>query len=792
MWRAIQASQTRGRRALGVVRTLLLCAALGGAMFLLVDGVREHYAIQHWLVWRYLAVSALTLFWGASATLFGNALLHRALRLHLRLGEHAFLSFALGTLSFFVLAFVCGALRLYGTTYFILSPLILAGAGLWLARRQLKSLFRRRARLLAVSKQSPFDLALFAAGLLCVALLYVSILHPNHTSYDARWYHLGMAEQYAAYGGIFRSAEGSFVAAYPLLGSFIYGWAFLLPKSLLFDQVNLASHLEFLIFVVTLLGVSCVASRLVPRMRVRHAWVARFLFPGVFVYDSSLLGGGDHIAALWSPAIAVALFLVYRSSWVGAWALTGLMIAGCALTKYTSIALLVPAALVLAWLTARESLRAMRSRTFQNLRGPGLAAALALVVTAPHWLKNWIWYKNPVYPLAHGLFGGTPWTPDTSYVFDVGRATTWAPRGDLGSRLLETCKSIFTFSFIPHDWPDFHGSWPVFGFLFTLLLLCLPFLKRSARIALAAALLHVALFVWYWTQHEDRYLQALAPLMAACVAATLALLWRQHWVVRCFAAGPVALQVLWGLDAPFIESHAMVRTTPFHTSLTLASTGYKKNYEERLQLQSAEVAVQRLLPATSKAVLHEQHLLLGFRRPIVADFPMFQGGISYGRVGGRRALHRFFSEMGVTHFIWVSGQSRAADSVAGDFAFFDYVVNVATQVGGEGGYRVSAQPSTPLADTNDLVAFFGCPNDSYAHGLYERSKMTVMGLGRHRASEYPKPRVPIGTTQPDSLVAQAQFVMTGQCGDRPSSRALASFTQVASRGTNQLWIRKRE
>ena len=65
----------------------------------------------------------------------------------------------------------------------------------------------------------------------------------------------------------------------------------------------MALHLEFTIFLWTLVGVAA-AVNWMAREGVRGAWAVYFLFPGIFVYDGSLGGASDHYLALFVvPAI---------------------------------------------------------------------------------------------------------------------------------------------------------------------------------------------------------------------------------------------------------------------------------------------------------------------------------------------------------------------------------------------------------------------------------------------------------------------------------------------------------
>ena len=95
-----------------------------------------------------------------------------------------------------------------------------------------------------ISVGSPLAIALLLFGAGGLLLVYFPILTPDNAAADARWYHLTLAEHYAAQGGIARFPEGSFLGAYPQLATVIYGWAFQLPRTIFFDRIEIAAHLS--------------------------------------------------------------------------------------------------------------------------------------------------------------------------------------------------------------------------------------------------------------------------------------------------------------------------------------------------------------------------------------------------------------------------------------------------------------------------------------------------------------------------------------------------------------------
>ena len=119
----------------------------------------------------------------------------------------------------------------------------------------------------------------------------------------------------------------------PILSSaaWLYTWAFTLPGFDLAEHIVLSAHLEFFLFLATLAGIPLLVERLLPKSRVRGAWAATFLFPGIFLYDSSLGVAADHVLAFWAVPIALTAFRFVRAWTPSRGVLLGAMLAGAAL-----------------------------------------------------------------------------------------------------------------------------------------------------------------------------------------------------------------------------------------------------------------------------------------------------------------------------------------------------------------------------------------------------------------------------------------------------------------------------
>ncbi|HTU62242.1 MAG TPA: hypothetical protein VMF89_27475, partial [Polyangiales bacterium] len=315
--------------------------------------VGEFYPLKYWLLPRYLKYWALSSGLGLACLVSGLRLTAALGGKALRFGENLLISFASGVLLFSLGMFVGGILGLYGPVFFVLWPVLLtllAGRGPW---RTLK-LAASRCNLAARSGEpsiwprTPFELARALFLVLGLIGVYLQVITPGNVSFDARWYHVSIAEQYAFRGAIERFPEGWYLGAYPQLATWLYTWAFLLPGSL-FDHIALAAHVEWLLFLATIPAIGMVARHLLEPDHVRWTGGALFLFPSIYIYDTNLNVGSDHVMAFWAGPLALAVIALITQPSTKRVLLASLPAAGALLTRYQSIYLLVPASLILLY-----------------------------------------------------------------------------------------------------------------------------------------------------------------------------------------------------------------------------------------------------------------------------------------------------------------------------------------------------------------------------------------------------------------------------------------------------------
>lgn len=714
---------------------------------------------------------------------------------------------AAGLLIFFLGMFLGGLLGLYSTAFFVALPLAMCLAA---GRRFYRFAMRCVRHSLAVRRRSTPSLVTTAValfGLAGVAMVYFPILNPGNMAADSHWYHLPIAEHYVAQGGIKSFPEGWYQGTLPHLSSLVYAWAFLLPAADAFEHIELAAHLEFVIFLWTLAAVPVLTAWAVaPALRnsgnprspagsrtPRHAagaWAAMFLFPGIFLYDSSLGIASDHIAAFWAIPVLIALVRASRAPTVASAVALSIPTAGALLTKYQCLAIVAfPIAAFMGSLLWRSVHIGRQSDSRPTLLLAVLAfSASELLLTAPHWLKNWVWYGDPVYPFLHRYLHVHPWTIDSANLFeDTFKSQLWRPEGAPWKKLKDTLEVLVSFSFKPHDWDGFHGKVPVFGSLFTLFLVPLLFVARAARVWVVVAASEVGVLVWFWTSHQDRYLQGLVPWMVVGAASAIRLMWATGAFARVTASALIAFQIIWGGDVPFIPTHAMLGTAPAKVAIDLLSSGYRKDFKSRSNVFGDFGLVAKQLPKGAKVLIHDRHDHLGIAAMSISDIGPWQGGISYGRMGSARAFYDRMREYGVTHILW-QGESSGYDSLAGDLVFSAFLVRYEKGERKIGGHRLGAMPRQAPPDdewTKATALVLSC--NEYALGLYQLEDLTVPSAGsRH----YPVPRAPFSPEAMASLVDRSDFVVLDQrCHPDASPPEGALFRKKVVRKGADLWVR---
>jgi hypothetical protein len=787
-------------------RHALLGILLPGAAALLFWFVNKHYPLKDWLFWRYCGYWAVALLWTVCCLAAGFRALELLRFPRLALAEETLYALCSGLLLFFLVMFLLGIAGVLGVTVLATVPVAFLAFGFPAGVRVLRRLqkLRREHALRTRYRLTLLDGLVCLYGLGALLFLYLSMLHPENIAYDSRWYHLPIAEQYVAEGAIRPSPEGWHLSAFPHLASLVFTWVFLIPRLRLFDYVEICAHIEFIIFVATMMGLVVLFRRLVPKSRGALAWVATFLFPGIFLYDSSLHLTSDHIAAFWAPALFLAFLRAYRDrgvSWYR-WSLLCLTSAGVLLTKYSATCLLAFLALAIGYRTLKLSYLALRHKAGLNglsglqkvWLGPAVLLAGGLVLTAPHWFKNWLWYGNPVYPYAFKLFKGHPWEPYCAQLFETWWVThPWQTHGTFAERSKQTLEAMATFSFVPHDWINFHGMVPVFGSLFTLCSALLPFVRVSRAVWALTIGCYLGIAVWFSGMQFDRYLQILLPWMTCVVAAVLHAAWHlRNRFIRIGVVALVASQIIWGLDLWSIPAHAMLDRPPILRAVQLIQMGYQHKYEERFDVFEPYRTIGLALDPKDKVLLHDHHLRLGLKVPVINDGQPAQTGLDYGNLATPRGVYDRLRSFGVTKALYMESGGVGYTSYAGDLVFHDFITHFTTNKRRFGSFVLSElkDNSKPASEPGD-VAYFGCYG-GFRKGLYSLQAMNFAYPVMTDPATYPRPKqVEDAQHSALELIEAARYVVyDSTCKYSMPDDWKKPLKSVFSRGTTQYFLKR--
>ncbi|MCB9664431.1 MAG: glycosyltransferase family 39 protein [Alphaproteobacteria bacterium] len=477
---------------------------------------------------------------------------------------------------------------------------------------------------------SPDDRPRLAPGLAGWAALAVLAAHlPKAFIPDFRWdslvYHLTLPRTYL------REAA---ITAQP------WGFNGLMPHNL------------ELTYVLALLGDQLVAARLLALAVVTAGLV--LLMGCASRLGAPALGGVAALLALASPDVQHDLATTYTEGGMGAYLVLalwgvlglestrrgpGLVLVGATLgwvmgCKYTTWIYVAPVGLGAAWVAARAE-----PDPRGQLRDLGLLAGSALAVLAPWLVRSAALTGNPVWPNAHGLFGGRWWSPilahqlhgKMSYHGRLGEEAKGSAEAALALPwdLVMDPRAVYT----PKGWS------PALVVLFLLSPLALTVLRGRWWVVVPAAWLGFWTFAFLPVPNEGRYLLPLVPILALAAAAPLAPLLRWRVAAPLARLGALAAYLAQA-QAPPLEPAVF---TPEGKAARLA-----RNDGARWA-----PALEALLPADAKVAFLFENKLLFWEHPAWAD-TLHDAPSSFELLrtaGSAEAMARTLREAGITHLV---------------------------------------------------------------------------------------------------------------------------------------------
>ena len=203
---------------------LLLALVSAAGLLLFVD---DRYAVGTWLAWPMLRIWAWQALLNLSWVCAGIALTLRVSPSGLYPLERLCVGVATGVIAFALSLYLLGALGLFRPEPATVLPFLFVAAGgpvtyQWWRRLPQANATDRRIQLTWLS----LGIAMF--GAVWTVALYLGVLSPDTVSYDARWMHLCIAQDYAREGRLV-PFPGDWVKAYPHLFSVVQTWNFLVP-----------------------------------------------------------------------------------------------------------------------------------------------------------------------------------------------------------------------------------------------------------------------------------------------------------------------------------------------------------------------------------------------------------------------------------------------------------------------------------------------------------------------------------------------------------------------------------
>jgi hypothetical protein len=163
------------------------------------------------------------------------------------------------------------------------------------------------------------------------------------------------------------------------------------------------------------------------------------------------------------------------------------------------------------------------------------------------------------------------------------------------------------------------------------------------------------------TNHQDRFLQALLPWMAACVAALCVRIWQLGAAPRLALAALVGLQLVWGSDFYFSPNHVLIRESMILRFAKHLRRGMEGQYASRFKHYTDFDAVNAAVPRDAVVLLHNGDFRLGLERRAVSDQYGYQGALDYRGLNTARAIWTAWHNLGVTHVLWPRSEGKGGD-----------------------------------------------------------------------------------------------------------------------------------
>lgn len=784
-------SPTVQRVLLGLAATLI-CAC---GVYVFARRLDASFPISEWLVWSLLPVWAYALLFNLACVVFGSFLARHLLQdRELPAIERLLQSMMLGLVAFVLGLYLLGFCRLFKPAAAVVLPLAFIGVGFRDARALWQELVAWRA---AIAPPKPVErvlgsLAVLSGGALLL-FMYLEALDPSAINFDAAWYHFPIAQDYARIGRIV-AFPGENHRAFPHLTSMLHTWALLVPRLPRTSQHWMLSlHLEYSIVLWRIVGAAALARRLLGGRDVRGLWAGFFLFSSIFVYDQNIGGSADHFQGFFAVPLALAALNALQRFDVRWCILLGAALGGHVLVKYQGVYLFVAVTLVagtrLVFLLGRYWWRARCQRLSSDdvpwrplLRGLGALALTFALVSAAHFGKNAVFYKNPVYPFAQSIFKASEPKRQPGFYTETPIREAFTPREQGLARQVWALRKLFDYSLYTSN-RGLTKQRPYMGSLFSLLLPCALLVPTRRRFGVVVALVTLAFMAWANSAPNDRYLISFYDLCIGVALALIVQVWELGWPARVGLVPLVLLQTVWSADAMLYYGRKRL-----DAAVDMVTDGYDGKYDSRLNERSTQAQITRATPKDAVILARNYKGLLGLDRTVLSDIRAAQDYISYANLKDPRDFYDVLAARHVTHLLYPKGDRRP-ERWNNTILFTDLFVHHATRVKRFGKLQLGELPREPPPHTQPyLVVVSGVRGVS--DGIYGVEQLDFDPRGPERFTPRPHPRRPLSAAS--EVLPDVQAVLTGRRKPKGlSAEELAQFESVESWEGTELWLRPR-
>jgi hypothetical protein len=306
------------------------------------------------------------------------------------------------------------------------------------------------------------------------------------------------------------------------------------------------------------------------------------------------------------------------------------------------------------------------------------------------------------------------------------------------------------------------------------------FLRGTKRIWVLVGWINAALVTWYWVHHQDRYLQAILPLMAAVTAAILVLAFRKfRFSIRSLLVVLLGTQIALGADVYFIATHAMTGSAVKRV-VELLSLGHQGKYDERFEVERRYTALARAIPPGARILFHDMQAHLGSEREAIRDVALWQSGINYSLAKHPNDIHRLLKDMGASFIVVNPGKTTGNDRLSSDLLFLDFVYRRTKRLSDVEGLHVFRLPETPRDvpfQSRALMVKCGTPSPYEVHPIWALARPGIGPLSKI-------PAQPLERTQDAGMartfLEHVDFVAVAAKCDPPPGLT-SQFTKVAER-----------